>query len=196
VHVIFGLGNPGRRYHLTRHNVGFILLDFIQSQLNIPFRPGKGDYHFCAIELAGQPVVMVKPMTYMNRSGLAVQQVLDHFDLTINECLIIYDDFNLPFGELRFRARGQSGGHKGIESVIYHALTEQFDRLKIGIGHVPADAIDFVLSKFEADELAQLEEFMLNAHQAILTYLEYGIEKAMNQFNRNILKAEDRNGRG
>lgn len=192
MHVIFGLGNPGKRYHLTRHNVGFILLDFIQSQLNVPFRPGKGDYHFCAVQLAGKPVILVKPMTYMNRSGLSVQQVLEHFGLTIDDSLVIYDDFNLPFGELRFRSRGQSGGHRGIESIIYHALTDRFDRLKIGIGYVPDDdAIDFVLSRFKADELTQLEVVMGYAHQAILTYLEYGIEKAMNQFNRNVLEAKD-----
>jgi len=196
VRILFGLGNPGRRYHLTRHNIGFNLLDFIQNQLNIPFRPGKGDYHFCAIELAGIPVVMVKPTTYMNRSGLAINQVLDHYDLSIHDSLVIYDDFNLPFGELRFRTKGQSGGHRGIESVIYHTGTEQFDRLKIGIGYAPSDAIDFVLSKFEVGELKQLDEFMRNAHEAILTYLEFGIEKAMNQFNRNVLRAEDSNGRG
>lgn len=186
--AIIGLGNPGRSYRLTRHNIGFILLDYIQKFLNLSFRPGKGDYYIADSEIAGIPVLLVKPTTYMNLSGNAVKQLLENYPLAIDDLFIVYDDFHLPFGELRFRVKGSSGGHKGIDSIIFHLQSEDFTRLKIGIGSPFENAVDFVLSKFEPDEKKRLEELMQKSFEAITIWLMYGLEKAMNQFNRNLFE--------
>lgn len=189
--VICGLGNPGRRYRLTRHNIGFIFLEYIQKQLNISFEPGKGEYNYCEAELDNQPILLIQPLTYMNLSGLAINQVLEYFDKNSDDLLVIYDDFHLPFGELRFRKKGSSGGHNGIESIIYQLQSEIFARLKIGIGNEFKNSVDFVLSKFNRKERNQLELIMKQAHEAVGIWLTQGIDVAMNQFNRKFLDSEE-----
>jgi PTH1 family peptidyl-tRNA hydrolase len=191
VKVICGLGNAGRRYRLTRHNIGFIFLEYLQKELNISFKPGKGEYNYCKAELNDQPVLLIQPLTYMNLSGLAISQVLEYFDKNIDDLLIIYDDFHLSFGELRFRKKGSSGGHNGIESIIYQLQTEVFARLKIGIGNEFEDSVDFVLSKFRRKERSQLELIMKSAYEAIGIWLLKGMDEAMNQFNRNIIDSTE-----
>jgi PTH1 family peptidyl-tRNA hydrolase len=189
--VICGLGNPGRRYRLTRHNIGFIFLEYIQKQLNISFKPGKGEYNYCKAEIDNQPVLLIQPLTYMNLSGLAVSQVLEYFKLNSDDLLIIYDDFHLPFGELRFRKKGSSGGHNGIDSIIYHMNTEVFDRLKIGIGDSFQNSVDFVLSKLNKKERDQIELIMKIAYEAMNVWLTQGIDVAMNQFNRKVIDSTE-----
>ncbi len=182
--ALIGLGNPGRRYEFTRHNIGFIFLDYLQSKFNIPFSPGKGDYYFCETALSGEKVLLVKPVTYMNRSGLAVIQVLEQFELTSKDLLIIYDDFSLPFAEIRIRARGSSAGHNGLKSIIYYLESEVFQRLKIGIGSPADNSIDYVLSKFSADEEKQLGAVLEQSYQAVKFWIEHGIDLTMNKFNQ------------
>ena len=189
--MICGLGNPGRRYRLTRHNIGFIFLEYIQKQLNISFKPGKGEYNYCKAEIDNQPVLLIQPLTYMNLSGLAVSQVLEYFKLNSDDLLIIYDDFHLPFGELRFRKKGSSGGHNGIDSIIYHMNTEVFDRLKIGIGDSFQNSVDFVLSKLSKKERDQIELIMKSAYEAMNVWLTQGIDVAMNQFNRKVIDSTE-----
>ena len=189
--MICGLGNPGRRYRLTRHNIGFIFLEYIQKQLNISFKPGKGEYNYCKAEIDNQPVLLIQPLTYMNLSGLAVSQVLEYFKLNSDDLLIIYDDFHLPFGELRFRKKGSSGGHNGIDSIIYHMNTEVFDRLKIGIGDSFQNSVDFVLSKLNKKERDQIELIMKIAYEAMNVWLTQGIDVAMNQFNRKVIDSTE-----
>ena len=189
--MICGLGNPGRRYRLTRHNIGFIFLEYIQKQLNISFKPGKGEYNYCKAEIDNQPVLLIQPLTYMNLSGLAVSQVLEYFKLNSDDLLIIYDDFHLPFGELRFRKKGSSGGHNGIDSIIYHMNTEVFDRLKIGIGDSIQNSVDFVLSKLNKKERDQIELIMKSAYEAMNVWLTQGIDVAMNQFNRKVIDSTE-----
>lgn len=185
--MICGLGNPDRRYRLTRHNIGFIFLEYIQKQLNISFKPGKGKYNYCKTEIDNQPVLLIQPLTYMNLSGLAVSQALGYFKLNSNDLLIIYDDFHLPFGELRFRKKGSSGGHNGIDSIIYYMESEVFDRLKIGIGDDFEDSVNFVLSKLSKKEQDQIELIMKSAYKAMNVWLTQGIDVAMNQFNRKVI---------
>ena len=189
--MICGLGNPGRRYRLTRHNIGFIFLQYIQKQLNISFKPGKGEYNYCKAEIDNQLVLLIQPLTYMNLSGLAVCQVLEYFKLNSDDLLIIYDDFHLPFGELRFRKKGSSGGHNGIDSIIYHMNTEVFDRLKIGIGDDFENSVDFVLSKLNKKERDQIEVIMKSAYEAMNVWLTQGIDVAMNQFNRKVIDSTE-----
>lgn len=185
--MIIGLGNPGRKYALTRHNVGFLLLDNIVSKFNIPFSAGKGDYYFVKTEIENKPVLLIKPTTYMNNSGLVMQQLGESFDPENDKLLIVYDDFHLPFGTIRFRAKGSDAGHNGIKSIIYHLQTNIFSRLRIGIGSAFDDSIDHVLSEFSADELKDLPQILDEAYNGIKTWMGSGIESAMNNHNRNVL---------
>jgi PTH1 family peptidyl-tRNA hydrolase len=191
--AIIGLGNPGKRYFLTRHNIGFLFLDYLQSRLNIPFSPGKGDYFFCETTMSGLPVMLVKPTTYMNLSGIAVVQLLEKFPIDITDILIVYDDFHLPFGELRFRSKGSSGGHNGINSIISELQSEKFARLKIGIGSNFENSVEFVLSKFSKLEKRELEPLMQYAYDAVNIWLNEDIDTAMNKFNRNVLDSDNTN---
>jgi len=163
--------------------MGFIFLDYILKTENIPFLPGKGDYYFNKVALAGAEVLLVKPVTFMNNSGLAVAQVVEHFDLAGDDFLIIYDDFHLPFGQIRFRTRGSAGGHNGIKSVIYHLQSEKFSRLKIGIGSPREQAVDYVLSDFSGAEAQKLDAVFALAYKGVQTWLKQGIQQAMNDFN-------------
>ncbi|MEJ2055032.1 MAG: aminoacyl-tRNA hydrolase [Calditrichaceae bacterium] len=147
--MICGLGNPGRKYRFTRHNIGFLFLEYIQKELDITFLPGDGSYDFCHCELAEHPVVFIQPLTYMNLSGIAVVEALEDFQVKSSDLLIIYDDYHLPFGELRFRKKGSSGGHNGIKSIIDHLDTKLFDRLKVGIVEIYlTEGIDQAMNKF------------------------------------------------
>ncbi len=191
MHVIFGLGNPGKRYLNTRHNIGFILLDYIQSIYKVPFRAGKGDYYFMQFELEHETVLCVKPTTYMNLSGIAVRQVVEQFDVDLNNILVVLDDFQLPFGTLRFRKKGSAGGHNGLKSIIAELGTETFARLRFGIGDDFEDPIDFVLSDFTPSEIEGLREVLLPAaHQGIVVWVKEGIDQAMSQFNRQFFEAD------
>jgi len=187
VYVLIGLGNPGRKYRLTRHNIGFLLLDFIAEKFNIPFVTGKGDYYFGQGNMDGHPVMLVKPTTYMNNSGLAVNQLNEKFIDDIKELLIIYDDFHLSFGTIRFRKKGSDAGHNGIKSIIYNLETDVFPRLKLGIGREFDDPVNFVLSKFDRNERGELPKFFDCALNGISTWMESGIDSAMNDHNGNIL---------
>ncbi len=186
--TVFGLGNPGRKYQNSRHNIGFIALDYIQNQFKIPFRPGKGDYYFAEISIDGENILLIKPHTYMNRSGLAVVQVLESFGLDIKDILIVYDDFNLPFGTLRFRKKGSDGGHNGIKSILYHLETQYFDRLKIGIGDDFDNSVEFVLTPFSEDEQKLIKPVVEEAGKGIRVWIRDGIDQAMNDYNRNVIE--------
>ena len=185
--TIIGLGNPGKRYFYTRHNVGFLLLDYIASKLNFPFEAGKGDYYYIKCEINNSPVIFVKPTTYMNNSGLVLQQIDDFIQADTEKLLIAYDDFHLPFGTLRFRPKGSDAGHNGIKSIIYHLQTDLFSRLRIGIGTEFENSIDHVLSPFEQDEIMKLPDLFEESYKGIITWMQSGIEAAMNNHNRNVL---------
>ncbi len=190
MHVVFGLGNPGKRYLNTRHNIGFILLDYIQSIYKIPFRPGKGDYYFMESQMDRETVLFVKPTTFMNLSGIAVRQVVEQFEVSLDQVLVVLDDFQLPFGTLRFRKKGSAGGHNGLKSIIAELGSEVFARLRFGIGNHFEDAVDFVLSDFTQAEIEGLKQLLPIAHKGILTWVKEGIDAAMNQFNRQFFEAD------
>jgi len=170
---------------MTRHNAGFLFLDYVNSKSNIPFRPGKGDYYFSEVSSGQHEIVLIKPTTYVNNSGLAVRQVMEYFSILQEELLIIFDDFHLPFGTLRYRAKGSDGGHNGIKSIIYELESEVFNRLKIGTGTAFDEAVDFVLSDFNRQETEQLNTIFKTALAGVEFWIENGIEKTMNLYNRN-----------
>lgn len=185
--ALFGLGNPGRRYIHTRHNIGYMIVDHFSAFSHIPFKAGKGDYYYRMIEKGNKRLICVKPTTFMNRSGLAVRQVCDYYKIEMENSLVICDDFNLPFGTLRFRQRGSDGGHNGLKSIIYQLQTENFSRLRFGIGTPSTDTVNFVLDKFSKTETTQLNELLPICSESIANWLEDGIEKTMSYYNRNFL---------
>ncbi len=185
--MIVGLGNVGREYEETRHNVGFMVVDEISSKSRKRFYPGKGEYYFAEISRAGEEIILIKPTTFMNNSGVAVKDAVDRFDIQIEDLLVVYDDFNIPLSKLRLRKGGSDGGHNGVYSVVYHLNDDGFPRLRCGIGTedvVPGrDMVDFVLSKFDADEIPAVEKMVKNAADAVFVFINEGMETAMNRFN-------------
>ncbi len=179
--TIFGLGNPGNRYLLTRHNVGFMVLDTLARRLHMRFRHDS-DRLLARKEHAGSLLVLVKPLLYMNESGEVVKEQLAQEP---DEFLVVCDDLALPFGRLRLRPKGSDGGHKGLGSIIHHLGRSDFARLRIGIG-APGpgqDGTDYVLEDFPAEQLSLLPGILDRAAEACLTVLSGGLEVAMNRFN-------------
>ena len=182
--VIVGLGNPGNRYAGTRHNVGYAVVDTLAESP----RAGRAQSRFQAqiVELsedAGK-VLLVKPETFMNLSGHSVRQVIDFYQLPLDDLLIVCDDVNLPLGKLRFRARGTHGGHNGLRDIQAHLGTNEYSRLRIGVGAPDgSDLIDHVLGRFRPGEKAVVAEAVQTAVQAVLVWVERGVEACMNQYN-------------
>jgi len=191
---IIGLGNPGRRYASTRHNVGFNVIESLSQSLRSPMLDGSGDYLYSDCAVNDRRVILAAPMTFMNESGVAVAQIMERFGVTAAELLVILDDFQLPLGTLRIRAEGSDGGHNGLASIIYHLQTEKIPRLRVGIAGptCPTEErkelmADYVLSPFEKEEIPQAAEMFARAHDAALALIQNGIEYAMNNFNRSFL---------
>jgi PTH1 family peptidyl-tRNA hydrolase len=183
IRVIAGLGNPGRDFERTRHNLGFEVVDFLKGKAE--FVGGEGDYHRCDTVVSSVKIVLLKPTTYMNRSGAAIRQVVETEDLSPEEVLVIADDFNLPLGKIRLRRSGSDGGHNGLASIIYHLGTEDFARIRLGIGPVPegVPAEEFVLERFKKSEVASAKNMVERAAKAVSTWLEEGFEKSASKFN-------------
>ena len=185
LHLIVGLGNPGPEYAEHRHNVGFQVLELLAQRHGLTFDRLLFKARVAVGQIAGQRVVLARPLTYMNRSGESVAPLVRWYKLPLERLLVVYDDLDLPLGTLRLRPRGGSGGHRGMESIIQHLGTEAFPRLRVGIGRPPAgwDAADYVLHPFTEDELPVIAAARERAVDAIECWLSEGIETAMNRFN-------------
>jgi PTH1 family peptidyl-tRNA hydrolase len=185
--LIVGLGNPGREYRETRHNVGFMVADEIAKRhgLTLAMAPSQVPDSFIAKKFGADPFLIGKPLTFMNRSGDAVAALAHYYDIVPADLLVVVDEAALPFGRLRARARGSAGGHNGLKSVIERLGTTEFPRLRLGVGRgdTRRDLADHVLSKFEADEQSALGEFITRAADAAEMFAAEGIEKVMNVYN-------------
>ncbi|MCI0406512.1 MAG: aminoacyl-tRNA hydrolase [candidate division Zixibacteria bacterium] len=184
--LIVGLGNPGRQYAKTRHNLGWQVLDRLAEKLKIGFKAGKGEYYLALLEEKERDVFFLKPATYMNASGVAVKEALAFFGKTPADLLVILDDMALPLGKLRLRSNGSSGGHNGLESIIYQMQSEDFVRLRLGIGTPEAKeaAVGHVLGEFSKEEKKTAEEMMENAVVAVETCYQKGFQDALNYLSR------------
>lgn len=183
--VVLGLGNPGSSFAKSRHNVGFRCIDALARGHGIRLEERRHHVVLGHGDVVGVPVVLAKPRTYMNRSGVAAHYLLDRFPVALEDLLVVYDDMDLPIHTIRLRAGGGTAGHRGIESIIAKLGTQEFPRLKIGVGH-PAergDAVSHVLGPFTADEAKAIEEPLERAVEAVAWRIEYGLESAMNRFN-------------
>jgi peptidyl-tRNA hydrolase, PTH1 family len=187
VKLIVGLGNPGREYRDTRHNVGFMVVDEIAKRhdLSMAMAPSQVPDAFLAKKYGADPLLVAKPLTFMNRSGEAIAALARYYDIAAGDLLVVVDEAALPFGRLRARARGSAGGHNGLKSVIERLGTTEFPRLRLGVGRGDArrDLADHVLSTFEADELPALGEFIARAADAAEMFAAEGIAKVMNTYN-------------
>jgi len=189
VKLITGLGNPGIKYIETRHNVGFHVLDRIMNSLKTAPLERTNAYELYKGRHTDEEILCLYPLTYMNRSGFAVNVVSQQFNIDTHEIIIIYDDFNLPLGSIRIRPGGSAGGHKGLTSVVEMMQTNDIPRIRLGIYNEASvskytDAADFVLSAFEPDETDSKEKMIEEAHNAALMIVREGIDKAMNSFNK------------
>lgn len=186
MYIIAGLGNPGREYAGTRHNIGFDVITRLSDDYNIPldFKKHKGLCGRGYIE--GQKVLLVQPQTFMNLSGESIRELMDYYKIGAEEMIVVYDDISLDIGQLRVRPKGSAGGHNGIKSIIKHMGTQEFPRVRIGVGDKPRewDLADYVLSRFPSEEEPLVREALGRASEACKTIIVHGIEEAMNQFNR------------
>lgn len=184
--LIVGLGNPGEKYELTRHNVGFEVIDLFRQRIVIE---SDAQYQHQAIIVKGrlraEDLILAKPQTFMNLSGIAVAELVSSYGVSLQDLYVIYDDIDLELGVLRIRRGGSAGGHKGVKSIIDALGNQSFPRLRIGIGQPPPniDAVDYVLSKFSAQEREIIEQSKLKAVEALNAMILEGIEPAMNKFN-------------
>lgn len=184
--LLVGLGNPGIRYAHTRHNAGFWVIDELAFRGGAKFKDIKFNAFITETVLAGENVLLAKPLTFMNRSGLAVRALLEHFSLGIEDLLVIYDDMDLPPGRLRLRPKGGSGGHKGMASIIAQLGSEDFSRLRLGVGRGSGDfqdEADFLLTPLTPEEKEQMHDLVLTAADAVEVFLAGGAEEAMNRYN-------------
>ena len=185
--LIAGLGNPGREYRDTRHNVGFMVVDEIarRHKLTFAMAPSQIPDTMIAKKFGVEGLLVAKPLTFMNNSGDPVSALARYYDISIGDLLVVVDEVALPFGRLRARARGSAGGHNGLKSVIARLGTMEFARLRLGVGRGDArrDLADHVLSKFEADEQSALGEFITRAADAAEMFAVEGIERVMNAYN-------------
>lgn len=181
--LVAGLGNPGSGYSKTRHNIGFLVIDLIAEEHRIELKQ-KENYIIGKGSMEGNNVVLIEPLTFMNRSGTAVRDVMRRNGIQPSELIVIHDDIDMVTGKLKIRKDGSSGGHKGVESIIQDIGTKEFIRVKIGVGRgegVPVE--DYVLSKFRKEELPLIKEAVSSAAEAVKAILKTGVEKAMNSFN-------------
>jgi peptidyl-tRNA hydrolase, PTH1 family len=189
VKVIVGLGNPGGTYQWTRHNIGFQVLDRLAEESHISLghkrfkaQYGKGFVH-------SRDVLLVKPLTFMNLSGLAVKRIIHYYKAGPEDLMVIHDDLDLPFGALRIKRWGGDGGHQGVRSIIDSMGGNNFLRLKVGIGRPPRgmDPADYVLRFFDELERRQLEEVLIRAAECLVVMISEGVETAMNRFQKNLI---------
>ncbi len=184
--LIVGLGNPGRKYVSTRHNVGFEVADTICAKYDIKMKKSK----FCAEigegRIGAEKVLVVKPQTYMNLSGEAVRDIAEYYDVESEHILVIYDDISLPVGKLRIREKGSAGGHNGIKNIIYQLGTDIFPRIKVGVGapeHEDYDLKDYVLGRFSKEEVKILVQSAIRATDAVEEIITKNATSAMNKYN-------------
>src|SRR5688572_21713493 len=191
--VIVGLGNPGPKYTGTRHNVGFDVIDYLAAAPGVAAFRERFEAFVAEAKEGDETVLLIKPLTFMNLSGRAVRAALDFYKLTVEQVLVVCDDFNLPLGKLRLRARGSHGGQNGLRNIQEQLGTDAYARLRIGVGEpVVGDAVDHVLSKFKPGERKAIEEAVATAAQAALLWLRQGTEAAMNRFNGDDLQKKDK----
>jgi len=184
-YVVVFLGNPGPEYERTRHNLGFWTADILAEKLKCRFEPGQGDFVIAQKRMRGEPLCLVKPTTYVNRSGHAVAQLVENRRITPSQVIVVCDDFTLDEGRIRLRRKGSDGGHNGLKSIIAQLGTEEFPRIRLGTGPVPenVDPVDFVLAKVGENDINTLRELADRASEAVIDLVTRGFGIAAGKYN-------------
>jgi peptidyl-tRNA hydrolase, PTH1 family len=182
--IIVGLGNPGKQYENTRHNAGFMVMDELAKECSLSFDQEKFQSMFAKGKIHGEDVILMKPLTFMNNSGFACREVMDFFKASPKDFLIIYDDIDLDVGRIRLRPKGSAGGHNGIKSIIQCIGTSEFNRIRVGTTRDPQiPIIKWVLTKFKSEEMAPLQEAILQASKAAYYSIDHTFESTMSKYN-------------
>ena len=183
--VVIGLGNPGKDYTNTRHNVGFDTLDILSKRNNIELNKIKFKAVYGEGTICNEKVLLVKPQTYMNNSGISVRELMQFYKIPAQNIIVVVDDIDIDFATIRIKIKGSAGSHNGLKSIIYHIQDDEFPRVKVGIGkkHQNQDLADFVLSRFSKDERIDIDASILTAAEAVETIICEDINKAMNKYN-------------
>jgi len=191
--LIAGLGNPGDKFKGTRHNIGFDIIDLVAQKHGLTFRTERSEpsYQLASWNKGGKKVLLIKPLTYMNRSGLAVSRLVHYYRIEPCNLLVVHDDIDLALGRLRFMRKGGHGGHNGVRSVIEQLGTNEFPRLRMGIGRPEGNiAVErYVLSKFSSEEQPVIDKVKDLAAEGIICFIESGIEVSMNRYNGCVVEA-------
>ncbi|WP_066074268.1 aminoacyl-tRNA hydrolase [Neobacillus soli] len=184
--LIVGLGNPGKQYDQTRHNIGFEVIDGLASQFSIPLNQSKFKGLYGVGFYKGEKVLLLKPLTYMNLSGESIRAVMDYYQIELEDLLVIYDDLDLPVGKIRLRQKGSPGGHNGIKSTVAHLGTQQFNRIRIGIDrpHPGMNIPDYVLGRFRSEEQVLTQDAVKKSVGACEAWLEKPFLQVMNEYNQ------------
>ncbi len=185
MYLIVGLGNPGKKYDKTRHNVGFDLVDIICNNEKIKLKKDKAlKSEIGTLSISGQKVVLIKPQTFMNLSGEAVKSVIDYYNIDINNICVIYDDMDIPKGKIKLKLKGSAGGHNGMKSIINLIKTQDFKRLRIGIQKdYDENTVNYVLGRFSKEDRSKIDKAIEDGIQALKTWIEKDFNDAMTRFN-------------
>lgn len=183
MYLIVGLGNPGNQYDKTRHNVGFDVINFMEDKYKFDDKRKKFKGIYTTGTICGEKVILLKPETYMNLSGESVRAVMDFYKISNKDVIVIYDDISLEPGRLRIREKGSAGGHNGIKSIIAHLGTDEFPRIKVGVGSPKHDLVNHVLSTFDKEDRVLVEKSIVVASEAVEEIIKGGASSSMNKFN-------------
>lgn len=183
--LFVGLGNPGKEYEQTRHNVGFMVMDELAKRWNLAYNQAKFNGIFASHMISGEKVILCKPLTYMNLSGECVRPLIDYYKIDIDDVVVIYDDLDLPVGKIRLRMTGSAGGHNGMKSLIQHLGTDQFKRIRIGIGRPQngQKVTDYVLGRFTKEEEHNIQQAIMRATDACEKFVASSFLQVMNEYN-------------
>ena len=186
MYLVIGLGNPGKQYDMTRHNIGFHTIDYIADEWGVKVNKIKYKALYGEGKINGEKVLLIKPQTYMNLSGESVIDFVNFFKVPTENIIVISDDVSLPVGKLRLRAKGSAGGHNGLKSIIYQLGKDNFPRIKMGVGapqHEDYDLADYVLGRFTRDEIPVMEDAIKKARLSVETLIKEDVLAAMNKYN-------------
>ena len=184
--LVVGLGNPGRKYARTRHNLGFMIVDRLAAKSGVTLKRKVCDAFVGEWSSDEDSILLAKPQTYMNRSGDSVKTLLEEFRMSAKDLIVVYDDLDLPFGRIRIRPQGSAGGHRGLLSILETLPDVPFYRVRVGIGRPPdgTEPADYVLEPFNPQEVSELEHLIVRASEAVISLIRDGAQRAMEQFNR------------